>query len=421
MAEFRDRQIRKIVAHAYAKVPYYRRLFDEHGIAPRDIRGMADLGRIPVTTRQDLQRTTVSDQVAEGVDPSKLIVRRTTGSTGEPLSVRRTWTEEQILNFARFRALRSYGLRWSDIIAVPRIPVPHHPRDHYVPRLIADAFHFYRKTLVDVRADLDAGSQLCESQPEVVMGWPSVLSQVADQWRAASTKSGGKCKPPRFILSGGEMLTPSAKRHISETFGAPVYDMVGAHEFSLVAWECGKTGAFHLSDETIAIEILTDGRPAKPGEAGVLVGTTLHSFAMPFIRYRLGDVVTRGDDVCGCGQPYSTITTINGRIADQFPLPHGRVIHPQDIARVAAIAANWIRQLQVVQESAEHMTLRFATLRQPDETEMAKLRAELESLLGSGVKLDIVLVPELLPGPDGKFRVFQSNARGVSISSTPAS
>lgn len=379
---------------------------------------MGELHRIPITTRQDLQRTTVEDHVAKGVDPSLLIVRRTTGSTGEPLSVRRTWPEEQVLNFARFRAVRSFGLRWNDIIAVPRIPVPHHPRDHYLPRRIADWFHFYRKTLVDVSAGVDAGTQILRDMPEVLMGWPTVLCHVADQWKLAVRQSGAAPKRPRFIISGGEMMTPFARRYITETFGSRVFDMFGAHEFSLVAWECVETGEYHTSDETMAIEVLADGRPAQPGEEGVLVATTLHSFAMPFIRYRLGDVVTQGREACACGQPYSTITAIRGRIADQFPLPNGRVIHPQDIARVSAIAGDWIRQLQVTQESVGRLTLRVASFRDPTADELAKLRAELTRLLSDAVTLDIVLVSEIALGPDGKFRVFQSLVRNDAATSS---
>ncbi len=77
-----------------------------------------------------------------------------------------------------------------------------------------------------------------------------------------------------------------------------------------------------------------DGRPAAPGERGEVVLTALHSFAMPFIRFRLGDIVTKGDSHCACGQPFATIRSVQGRMFDYFPLPDGRLVHPYEIIAI---------------------------------------------------------------------------------------
>ena len=71
--------------------------------------------------------------------------------------------------------------------------------------------------------------------------------------------------------------------------------------------------------------------PAAEGERGEVVVTALHSFAVPFIRYRLEDSVVKGKDACACGKLFSTIRSILGRTSEYFPLPDGRELHAYDL------------------------------------------------------------------------------------------
>jgi len=403
--EFRDRHLRKVVRHAYRNVPFYRRLFDEHGVRVDQIQGAPDLNRLPVTRRLDIQAAAMPDRLARGVNPSRLIVRRTTGSSGQCLELMRTWPEEQVLNLMRWRALRSYGLKRRDIIAVPRVPVGKHPRDYQLPRRLADAMGFYRKALIDLTTIDDASRILIEREPEVIMGWPTILADLAPRWNALRRPA---TRGPKFLITGGEVLSPHARERIAEGFGAPVRDMMGAHEFSLLAWECPASHGYHLSDETIFAEVIVDGRAAEPGEQGELVVTGLHSFAMPFIRYNLGDIVVKGSPQCECGSPFSTIRSIRGRTGEYFNLPAGRRVHPQDIVRMSFIAATWIRNLQVVQLDHARLELHVVPVRQPTQEEIERINIAVAKVLYGVATLEVVIVPEIPVSYDTKFRVHRS-------------
>jgi len=402
---FRDRKIRKLVRHAYENVPYYRKLFDAAGVDASTIRTAAELARIPVSSRTDIQLTSISDRLARGVDASKLIVRKTTGSSGQCLEVMRTWTEEQKLNLMRWRAIRAYGLKRADVIAVPRIPIGRHHRDYALPRRIADRLGFYRKQLIDLSTIEDAARILILREPEVIMGWPTILGDLAPKWKAMRTPD---TRGPRFLISGGEMLAPHVKKQITEGFGAPVYDMIGAHEVSLLAGECPATGHYHFSDETILAEVVVDGRIAEPGEQGDLVVTGLHSMAMPFIRYNLGDVVVQGSAQCECGSPFSTMRSIQGRTGEYFNLPEGRRVHPQDIVRMSFIAASWIRNLQVIQNDLTHLELQVVPVRPPTEAEVDAIRTAVKKVLWGVATLEVVIVDEIPVSYDRKFKVHRS-------------
>ncbi len=405
IAEFRDRRFRKLVRHAYKNVPYYKKLFDNYGVDPSTIRTAEDLARIPVSSRTDIQLTPIRERIARGVDPGKLIVRKTTGSSGQCLEVMRTWTEEQKLNLMRWRAIRGYGLKRADVIAVPRIPIGRHHRDYALPRRMADAIGFYRKQLIDLSTIEDASRILILRDPEVIMGWPTILGDLAPKWKAMRTP--GICGP-KFLISGGEMLAPHVKKRITENFKAPVYDMMGAHEFSLLAWECPMTGHYHFSDETIVAQVVVDGRIAQPGEQGELVVTGLHSMAMPFIRYNLGDIVVQGSSQCECGSPFSTMQSIQGRTGEYFNLREGRRVHPQDIVRMSFIAAPWIRNLQVIQNDLTHLELHVVPVRPPTEAEVDAIRTAVKKVLWGVATLEVVIVDDIPVSYDTKFKVHRS-------------
>ncbi len=107
---FQERRLRQLVRHAYDNVPYYQRLFDEAGIHPRDIESVADLPRIPVTTKATLQALGGSDMIARGVSVSGLIARQTNGSTGIPLTLRRQRAEQLLPALFQWRVRHDTGL-----------------------------------------------------------------------------------------------------------------------------------------------------------------------------------------------------------------------------------------------------------------------------------------------------------------------
>jgi hypothetical protein len=116
---FQNRKLRQVVAHAYDRVPYYRELFDRHRITPADIRSVADLPKIPITTRSDIRSLGPDQLIAGGVDVNDLFQRNTTGVTGQPLTVWRT-PREELLSSATImrREARALGVRRGDRVVL---------------------------------------------------------------------------------------------------------------------------------------------------------------------------------------------------------------------------------------------------------------------------------------------------------------
>ena len=403
---YRDARLRSLLVHAYERVPYYRKLFDRHRLHPRHVRGAVDLDLIPITTKEDLRGLPAPQILASGADPACLLSVRTSGSTGEPFTIRRTWWEDKRQYLLRLRALKSLGMRMGDCRVSVGIVRPGDPNDRKPIGRALRVLGINRSfRLNGLQEPAVIAAQLRRLHPAVITGMPGMLCRVADHLAS----SAGSAVRPRVLVVGGETLTPVMQRRLTEGFGVAARQLYGSHEFPLLGWECSGSGQFHVCDDGVILEVLRDGEPVKPGEQGEVVATNLNAFAMPFIRYRLGDIVTRGTQLCGCGQPFTTIGHIEGRAIDSFTLPDGRVIHPyQILTSFIGGADTWIRQYQLLQERRDRIVLRVIPVDGPVSDQVSRVERSVLPLLGPGVEFQVQLLDQIPLDPTGKFRPARS-------------
>ncbi|MGZ8397449.1 MAG: phenylacetate--CoA ligase family protein [Gemmatimonadales bacterium] len=304
---FQDAQLRRLVVHAYQSVPYYRKLFDRHRLHPRHIRGTIDLDLIPISSKQDFQGRPASDLTAHGMDPAKLLSVYTNGSTRETVLVRRTWEEQSFNMLFRERCWWGLGLGLNERMAIVGLSKPADPKDKKVLGRALQAIGIRSRVCLDgTQRPERIAAQLAAIRPQMLRGIPGMLCLVADYLIA----SGRQDIRPRILVTDGEVLTPLMRQRLYNAFGIEPLQTYASHEFPFIGWECRQTGEMHTCDDAVILEVIKGGRPAGPGEDGEVVVTNLHAYAMPFIRYRLADVVTRGNERCGCGQPFSTVRAI---------------------------------------------------------------------------------------------------------------
>jgi phenylacetate-CoA ligase len=140
-----------------------------------------------------------------------------------------------------------------------------------------------------------------------------------------------------------------------------------------------------------------------------VVVTNLHAYAMPFIRYRLADVVTRGSDQCACGQPFSTIHAIQGRMNDYFSLPDGRRMHPYRILeRLLPEDDIWIRQYQLLQDRPDRIVMQVVPSRPPTAELQERVARAISPLLGPGIEFQVRIVEAIPLERGGKYRHSRS-------------
>ena len=119
LREWQDARLRRLVCQAYESVPFYRRLFDRHRLHPRHIRGVVDLDLIPTVDKAMMRREGTAALLAKGHHAESLLTVRTSGSSGEPFTIHRTWLEDKLQYLLRLRTFGAFGVRHRDrIVAV---------------------------------------------------------------------------------------------------------------------------------------------------------------------------------------------------------------------------------------------------------------------------------------------------------------
>ena len=415
LAEFRDAELRRLLLHAYENVPYYRALFERHRLHPRHVRGTIDLDLIPISSKQDLRNLPLEKVIAAGHDPARLLTARTSGATGRPFVIRRTWLEDKRNHLFRLRALASIGMRLGDRRVAVGLLRPTDPNDlKRIARPLRRLGVSDIPRLNGLEEPEVIAAQLRSRRPDVLTGMPGILCRVADYL----ISSGAEPVHPRLVVVSGEVLTRVMQRRLEQAFQAPVYQAYASHEFPLLGSQCTRSGELHCCDDSVILEVLRDGRPAAPGEQGEVVVTNLNAFAMPFIRYRLVDVATAGLEQCACGAPFSTIRQVQGRSMDAFILPDGRALHPyQVINTFTGRNDSWMWQYQLVQERRDRIVLRVIPNGNAASDHIPRVERSVLSVLGSGVEFRVQLLDHIPLEHNGKFRL----ARSLVELSLPAS
>ena len=406
ITRYRNWQLHRLIRHAYRNVQYYRKLFRAAGISPADIRSVRDLHRIPISSKEDIRSLSPETIVSRKVAPERLIVRKTSGSTGQPMTIRRSWFEERLLQQFRHMALFYLGHRPTYRMASIALIRTTHPRDRQLFMDFANRLGLYRQQQIDCRQPLDdICRKLIDFSPDIIHGFSGAVYQVADRFHSAPWP-----RPrPRLVTVGGEVLTPTMQNTIADVFKTPVFQLYGSHEFNLLAWQCRHGELLHVNEDGLILEILKDGRPVGDGQTGEVVATNLHAYTMPFIRYRLGDFVTKGPPRCSCGQQVATIKSIQGRMLDYFRLPNGRLLHSYEISiPVRRKLEPIIRQYQLIQEKENRIVMRIslANTLLPEDKKAAE--DAIRAIVGKDVVFTIVEVDHIQRESSGKFRVAKS-------------
>lgn len=377
---------------AARRVPYYRELWSRRRIAG-DRRAWDRLEHWPALDKQTLQ-VQPEAFVADGCSPRRMLVERTSGTTGTPLTIyrsRRTLREAFAIYEARRR--RWYGVGpdepWAfaggQLVAPrERLRPPFWVWNRGLRQLYVSSYHLAPE---QARASLDAiRAQGCVA----LWGYSSSLAALAAVARKPLADL-------RVVVTVAEPLTPAQRKRIRESFGAPVRETYGLVELVAAGGEC-EAGRMHWFPEFGAVESVD----------GELVATSLLDLDMPLIRFRTGDSVTAaGTGACACGRTLPLMGAIEGRRDDLFWSVDGR-----PVGRLSTVIKGDlpIVEAQFVQESRTHVRVLVAPDRGYGADAEAFVRRALTERLGA-MRFEFELVDRVPRGPNGKFRASVSKLR----------
>lgn len=398
MSAFVDGKVREIVALAAGRSAYHRDRFSQAKIDPDDVRGVADLERIPFLDKEDLRRSgeRILTRWPEG---EKLYVSSTSGTTGKAITLYTSATTER-RNYAFFLRLQRWmGVRMGESRATfygrTLVPETSSRPPFWRYDLSENSWQF---SSYHLRPDtLDAYvEKLARIAPTEIRGYPSSVVQVA----RALLRRRDLLVRPRAVQTTAETLLPGWRSDIEAAFGCAVFDQYGSSEMSHYVSQCER-GTYHIHPEYGFVEILAGGRPAKPGEEGEVVCTSFVNTTMPLIRYRIGDLAVPGADPCACGRPFPMLERITGRLDDVLVTADGRRVGRLD---PVFKGAKGIVEAQIVQTSPRALTLNLVIGEGFGPEIEASIVKELKRRLGESISIDVRHLSEIPKGPNGKFR-----------------
>lgn len=404
--DYQTGQLRRLVTHAIATVPYYAEAFARAGLTPRDCANVNadDLSRLPLLDKDTVRRRS-RDLISSAVNPRRLHTSETSGTTGTPLTVSFSLDSQR----AWAAVWEARGRRWAGVthrtsramIGGRRVvPWPHSPppywRYNWAERQIyLSAYHVSPAT---ARHYVKA---LNEFQPGYLIGFGSsyfLLAQIMqDQGRTLE-------RPPLALLTSGEVVTADMRTTMQAAYGCPVFDSYGSAEACCLACEC-QFQRMHVSPDAGIIEVVgADGRPVADGEAGEIVATGLLNHAQPLIRYRMGDWGRLSHEPCRCGRQMPILDEVQGRLHDAVVMADGcRVSRVDGI--ILGVAS--VREGQIIQEGLTAFRIKVVADEGFGDEERAVIRARCRERLGDvQVRVDVVERIERTAG--GKFKAVVS-------------
>jgi phenylacetate-coenzyme A ligase PaaK-like adenylate-forming protein len=262
------------------------------------------------TAREALER---GDLLARHAAKARLPAYPTSGTGGRAVWVPRGPAEQRRWRAAGLQIWLEHGYRWSHVT----VPLDSHPGPaHPLQRLGLSRTRW-------ISMELTPGEQarrVAEARADVVVGTPTVLRRLADAVAAAGLEL-----TPAIVFCQGEVLDSGTTARLEDVLGVAPAGLYGLTELGYVGWQCPRRDGYHVNAGTSLVEVVRDGRPARPGEIGSVLVTDLRGRTAPLLRYDTGDLAVGGAGPCACGRP-ALLGSLEGRAVDVLRLPGGRLV-----------------------------------------------------------------------------------------------
>ncbi len=395
------RQLHQLLVHAHATVPFYRRRLEAAQFNPKQQIAEEGFLRLPLLSRREVQDE--GPQLYSGAVPpthGRVMEGTTSGSVGNPLRFKSTdlayffWQAFNLRDHLWHEndfAQKMLAIRVGESMELPNWfhgldPVPFSTGPMVVVSSSSGIDHQIRK--------------IVEHRPPYLLGHATQLTDIAAECLRRNIRFPW-LKEARVFA---ETFSSEARALLKRAWPAKVVDIYSTRECGYLALQCPRHEHFHVQEGCILEVLDPTGAPCKPGEIGRVVVTPLHNFAMPFIRYELGDLAEVGE-ACDCGRGLPVLNRIAGRVRNMLVLPSGRKIWPflgfyRDLIPV--------RQRQVIQHSVDHIELKMVVDRPLTQAEEELARAHFCETIGHPFRVTISYLDEIPRSSGGKFEEFIS-------------
>ena len=331
MKKLQDERLVAQVKHVYENVPYYKKLMDEKGVTPDDIKSTDDLHKLPFLTKSDLREAYPYGLLAKPLADC-VRIHSTSGTTGKRVVAFYTKHDIDIWDDCCARAITAAGGTKEDVCHIAygfglfTGGAGLNGGSHKVGCLTLPMSSGNTERQIQFMRDLGSTILCCT---------PSYAAYIGETLHEMGlTPDDIKLKAGIF---GAEPWTEEMRREIEKSLGIKAYDIYGLTETSGpgVAFECSAQSGLHINEDNFIAEIIDPdtGEVLPEGSKGELVFTSITKEAFPLLRYRTRDICVLSRKKCSCGRTLIKMTKPMGR-SDDMLIIRGVNVFPSQIETV---------------------------------------------------------------------------------------
>ncbi|MFZ5434696.1 MAG: phenylacetate--CoA ligase family protein [Calditrichota bacterium] len=399
-------RLKQLLIHAGKHVPFYRDLFRSYGFDPAKVQSPADIRTLPFLTKEII-RSQGSKLMAENAAEFQPRIHRSAGTTGQPIIIQMDRRRHSIgwADMYRWWSAAGWKLGQKQFVVAGAALRPRQ-LSGFKARLYSKLNRFEDYTAFNLTEDvLDRLLNRLKNyrSPVFLRGYASSMHILA---RYALAKNwDGRIQS---VFTTAETLFPEQRQIIESGLHAPVFDQWGCRDGGISAFECNHHQGLHLAIENAFIEICDQEKPVSVGQPGNVIATDLFSYAMPIIRYSVGDVASFAARSCDCGRGLPLISSVLGRVSNFLVGSGGKRVHGEFFSHVFW-ETPWVKEFQIVQDVRDEVIVKIVPLTEPPSEQVETIRLLMQKQMGDSCRIRIEFLSDIPAGAMGKRQFIICN------------
>jgi phenylacetate-CoA ligase len=390
--------LRRVVAWASERVPFYRERLRQAGVQAADLKSLDDLRRLPFTEKGHFRENYPFGLLAVPLE-SVVRLHASSGTTGKPTVVAYTRRDIETWSEVMARTLMAGGVGPGDVV---------HNAYGYGLFTGGLGFHYGAERVGAAVIPISGGfterqlMAFTDFGSTVLCCTPSYALHLAEALEEAGIAP--KTLKLRVGFFGAEPCTEGMRDQIEARLNLMALNIYGLSEVigPGVSVECPERRGMHVAEDHFLPEVVDPKtlEPVPPGVTGELVLTTLTKEALPVLRYRTRDLTAIDPEPCRCGRTMVRIQRIMGR-SDDMLIVRGVNVYPSQIEHallgVPHVAPHYLlvlrreRSLDTLEVQVETQPGALAAGAEAEEALAAQVRRRIHEVVG--ITVDVTLVP----------------------------
>ncbi len=393
----------KIVKYAHEYVPYYRDLWNAKKIKKEIVNNPKMLEKLPVLSKEEILRN--EKLLVSKEDLGLLYTRKTGGSTGMTLHFKKEAKALAINDAIMWRCYRWYGIdigdrqvRFWGVPVTRKLRWKEQLKDFVLNRIRISAFDISREScLKQYRRIKKFKPAYFYGYTTAIYGFCSYMKELGIDLNELNLKA---------VICTAEKMYPHHRKLFNEVFDCPVVDEYGCAEHGIIAFQCRK-GNMHVMADHLCVEFLDENdQPVKPGETGRVVITDLDSYAMPLIRYDIGDMGRPSEKQCSCGITLPLMEIVEGRKEDFIRTTDGKLVHAAYLCYT--LKDDTVHEFKMYQKAIDKLHVQIVKSPLFNDQSEKMLENKLRTALGGQVNISFEYLDRIPREKSGKLRYFVS-------------